>query len=122
MCAAKVGAMKKTFLRIQGFNGGCEPVMAIMQQMREASIPFIIANDHIHSGSRRLLREWPVGSDLLYALVRQSDVPLIKLINTKCRIVEDPDFNWWKTVRLPDGRYIPAWALTIPQLFARYNS
>jgi hypothetical protein len=88
--------MDKTFIRIQGIRGGSTPVLNMMSTMRENGIPFVLANNYYHYGSRRLILNWSSGGELLYALVRISDIPMIKLLNTQCRIVENPEFEWWR--------------------------
>ncbi len=88
--------MKKTFLRIQGIKGGTMPVWELMEAMRENGIPFVQANSYQHTGSRETAAYWENGKDLLYALVRVSDIPLVHLINSGCVVKEEPTFNWWR--------------------------
>lgn len=70
--------------------------------MRNNGIPFLQANSFGGNyGSRHTMVNWTAGHDLLIALVRDSDVPLIHLLNTHCRVSEETDFKWrdfhWKS-------------------------
>jgi hypothetical protein len=91
--------VKKTVLRIQA-KGGRAPVVAMMEAMIRAGIPFVMANSVSHPGSRATLRDWGENSDLLFALVRDSDVAMIRLINTECTI-RDNNHVWWSYASRP---------------------
>ena len=88
--------MRKTFLRIQGINGGSLPVWQSMDAMIEYRISFVQANSYQHSGSRDTANYWETGMDLLYALVREDDVAMIHLLNDGCVIRDAAGFKWWR--------------------------
>ncbi len=101
--------MKKTFIRVQSIDGSrsqgfgyTRDVRDMMLRMRTNNIPFLQGNSFSGNyGSRRTLANWSENHDLLIALVRDSDIPLIRLLNTHCRVSEEPEFKWrdyyWKS-------------------------
>lgn len=92
--------MKKSYVRIQGSQ-----VSVLMKAIRDAGIPFVVSNHSRHSGSRVTIRFWDdERSDLLIALIRDSDRALIPLLNaTTCRVMTDyighrgdQRYLWWR--------------------------
>ena len=76
--------MKKCYVRIIG-----DHVREMMETMRSAGIPFVLANDEQHTGSRVTIEEWDNEyEDNLIILIRQCDRELVNLCNTDCVITD----------------------------------